>query len=36
MAGTVMKVLFAKLMSSNYYKASQFQKLQDALKKVKP
>ena len=34
MSGNVIKVLFAKMMSSHYYKASQFQKLQDALKKV--
>ncbi len=35
MFGNVIKTLFAKMMSSHYYKASQFEKLQDALKKVR-
>ena len=34
MFGNVVKTLFAKMMSSHYYKASQFEKLQDALKKA--
>ena len=33
--GNVTKTLFAKMMSSHYYKASQFEKLQDALKKAR-
>ena len=36
MFGNVIKTLFAKMMSSHYYKASQFEKLQDALKKARP
>ena len=35
MFGNVVKTLFAKMMSSHYYKASQFEKLQDALKKAR-
>ena len=35
MFGNVIKTLFAKMMSSHYYKASQFEKLQDALKKAR-
>jgi hypothetical protein len=35
MFGNVLKTLFAKMMSSHYYKASQFEKLQDALKKAR-
>lgn len=36
MTGSLMKTLFAKMLSSRFHKAAHFQKLQEALRKVFP